>query len=265
MERAYFVVEGPHDVEVVGRLLALHGLERVKWLADLDKFWTRLVPRTFPHQGDLMRRIPVPVFFASEGFSVAIHSAGGIGNIASVVEATFTALDEEPQGLGVLLDADDDDVKRRWETVVSALPTKDAGSAPGAVGQGTPRVGVYVLPDNDTAGTLEYLLVQCAEKAYPKLLKSAKAWIDPLDPNDESIFKNAKERGDFSKPAGKTKAIASCVASVLRPGKSIQVSIQDNQWLRHPEALELDVVKQLRRFIDAVLGVDRATEAQSSS
>lgn len=254
MRRAYFVVEGPHDLEVVGRMMGFHGLRRVQQFEHLEEFWHRLVPRKFPHEGDLLRRVPMPVFFASARRSVAVHVAGSVELIPPVAKATWANLDEAPEGLGVLLDADDKDVHQRWKTVSAGLPVSDIGPGPGTVGAGTPRAGVFVLPDNATSGTLEHLLLECASKAYPGLLASARAWIDPIQSTDRSIFVNADERRDFGKPSGKHKAIVSSIASVLRPGKSIQVSIQDNRWLSHPDALLLPNVQKLRAFVDAVLG-----------
>ena len=52
----FLVVEGPHDVEFVYRLLNPFGLERVRLEKDLDDFMQPLVPRTFPHGGDLEKR-----------------------------------------------------------------------------------------------------------------------------------------------------------------------------------------------------------------
>lgn len=254
MRRAYFVVEGPHDLEVVGRMLKLHKAKRVKHFDDLDEFWHRLVPRKFPHEGDLLRRVPVPVFFASDELSVAVQVAGSVEQIPSVATATWANLDNTPEGFGVLLDADDKDVQKRWSDIVAGLPVENAGASPGEVAEGSPRAGVFILPDNQSAGTLEHLLLECAAVAYPSLLSSAKDWIDPISPDDKTIFSNSKERKDFSKPSGKHKAIASSIASVLRPGKSIQVSIQDNRWLTHPDVLNLANVQALKAFVDAIVG-----------
>lgn len=257
MKRIYFVVEGQHDVEVVGRLLKLHGLARVRLFQELDKFWERLVPRRFPHEGDLLARVPAPSFFASAEMSVAIQAAGSVNKVSSIANVTWTNLDELPEGLGVLVDADAANSEVRWNQRREGLPDMDFGSAPGKVGDGAVRAGIYVLPDNKKSGTLEHLLLACAEKAYPKLLAGARKWIEPIDPADSAIFANRDERREFAKPAGKAKAVASCIAGVLRPGKAIQVSIQDNLWLENQDALALPEVRSLRGFVDAILGMER--------
>lgn len=254
MERTVFVVEGPHDAEVVGRMLKLHHAERVRQLDALDEYWRRLVPKKFPHEGDLLKRVPVPLFFSSDDLSVAVLVAGGVESVADVATATWGNLDGEPDGLGVLIDADEDDVQQRWSAVVAKLPVQNAGDSPGAVATGKPRAGVFIFPDNQSKGTLEHLLLECAEVAYPKLMTGAIQWIDPINPDDVGIFCNAKERQDFTKPSGRQKALASSIAAVLRPGKAIQVSIQDNRWLTHPDTLKLAKVLALRSFVDSIVG-----------
>ena len=41
----YLVVEGPHDVEFVYRLLSPFGMSRVRLEKDLDPFFSPLIPR----------------------------------------------------------------------------------------------------------------------------------------------------------------------------------------------------------------------------
>jgi hypothetical protein len=254
MGRAYFVVEGPHDVEVIGRMLKQRRFARVTSFDALEEYWHPLVPRTFPIGGDLNRRVPIPAFFTNGDSTVAVHSAGGATRIGDVARASFAALDTPPDGLGVVLDADQQKPSDVWKRVVATLPVSSAGSRPGDVSGDAPRAGVFVFPDNQAHGTVEDVLLDCAEQAYPTLLKGAKAFVDQISPADATIFINARERLDFAKPAGNSKAVVGCIASILRPGKAVQVSIQDNQWLQNKGALALPAVVQLQGFVDAVVG-----------
>lgn len=253
MRYAYFVTEGPHDVEAIGRLLGAEGLRRIQLLQRLDPYWHPLVPRGFPIDGDLLRRVPVPVFFANADVSVAVHSAGGITKLGSAAKAAFLALDDEPHGFGVVLDADDVEPAVRWREVVATLPEVDAGTGPGIVGTGRPRAGIFILPDNDRKGSLEDLLIDCGELAYPQLMASARNWVNGISPDDRSIFLDPADSTDFAKPTGRAKAIVGSVASILRPGKAIQVSIQDNRWLRDDTALRSPSVSALRAFLQAII------------
>jgi hypothetical protein len=253
MRRIYFVTEGPHDVEALGRLLSTLGANRVQNIDQLDAFWKRLVPRIFPHEGDLLRRVPVPVFFQAEAFSVAVHSAIGISEISKVTRASLANLDEPPAAVGVVVDADDRSTTVVWDEILAEMSEFDFGQAPGQPGVSEPRAGVFVLPNNEDRGTLETLLLSCGEKVYPELIASARAWIEPLDPRNNTIFANANERKYLAKPAGKVKAVVAAVASVLRPGRSVQVSIQDNRWLSDPEAMSIPEVAAFQAFVSSLI------------
>lgn len=231
----YLVVEGPHDIELVYRLLSPFGFERVRLESDLDPFWISLIPRSFPHGGDLQKRVPVPLFLQNQNLthSLAIQSAIGDSRLVPSVQETMTILDRtEFTGVGVMLDADSNiDPVDRFEEIRNEL--RDMGYAfpdrAGEVKYETPRLGGFVLPDNQNRGTLEDILIDCASHGYSNLLVSANAHVNAAL-NDGSLTRD--DLRDLRKPAGVKKAIVSSIASVLRPGKAVQVSLQDNGWLR---------------------------------
>jgi hypothetical protein len=116
---------------------------------------------------------------------------------------------------------------------------------PGQISLGPPRLGAYVLPDNLNPGTLEDLLLECAQQAYPNLLQSATAHADAV-PSDATLTN--EDRQEFNKPSGRNKAIVGAIASVLRPSRAVQVSIQDNRWLRG-DTLKLVRIKAVQDFL----------------
>jgi hypothetical protein len=249
MRRIFFVTEGPHDVEVIGRLLSTLDARRIQYFSELDSFWGRMVPRTFPHEDDLHRRVPVPVFFQAETFSVAVKSAVGISEIPKVTRASLAALDDLPAALGIVVDADARNALDVWEGITKEMKEFNFGNGPGQLGCDAPKSGVFVLPNNKDAGTLETILLKCGEQVYPRLIEGARAWICPLDPEDRTIFVNKAEGKAFAKPSGKDKAVVAAVASVLRPGKSVQVSIQDNRWISNSERPTIAEVSELQNFV----------------
>ena len=263
MSHSLFIVEGVHDVEVVARLLDRRGFRRLVHHAELPEFWERLVPNKFPHEGDLLRRVPVPLFLQSESNSVAIHSAIGLERIARTLGSSLLGLPDLPGGIGILLDADCSELpEARWQQLTGDLkgeegvPPLDWGEGPGRIGKGIPRSGVFVLPDNRGSGTLETVLLECAEKVYPKLFDLATSYVGSISPSDADILPSSKDRQDYKKPAGRQKATAGAISSILRPGKAIQVSIQDNSWLSHDKAFQLSSVQELQRFVDSIAGLD---------
>lgn len=252
--RAYFVVEGPHDAEVVGCILKLFAFKRTRQLESLDEYWHSLVPRSYPIDGDLLRRVPVPSFFSRGTDSVAVHSVTGSDNIARTVKSTLLTLDKDPDGIGLVIDCDYESTAVQVWTSLQAKLDIPLGAEPGSISQGPPRAGAYVLPDNSSFGTLEQILLACAAEAYPKLSRLAHEFVAQINGQDPEIFSNADERADFIKPAGRAKATAGTIANVLRPGKAIQVSIQDNRWLKEPRVLELPLVRSFQDFIARILG-----------
>lgn len=254
----YVVVEGPHDVEVVGRLLKPFGLKRVQLLQKLDPFWRPLVPTKFPHKDDLLARVPVPVFFQGPTHSIAVHGAGGDKRLVPTVQETREFLDMSAAaltGIGILLDADSQEspadrfARKASELASLALP---APPAPGVLTDTSPRYGIFVIPDNIGAGTVDDLLLDCASGAYPSLLAAARTLVGGIDP-DAPAF-SGSDMDDFKKPAGRRKATVGAIASILRPGKAVQTSIQDNRWLEGATLARTSLVP-LRRFLHDLLNL----------
>jgi hypothetical protein len=103
----YLVVEGPHDVEFAYRLLSPFGFGRVQHIDTLDPFWTDLVPTDFPPNGDLQKRVPVPLFLQSDSHSLAIHSAIGDTRLVQTVEENAALIElNQVTGIGLMLDSD---------------------------------------------------------------------------------------------------------------------------------------------------------------
>ncbi len=249
------VVEGPHDAELCYRLLSTSGLKRVKLLSLLEPAFEPLVPTQFPHGDDLQKRMPVPLFLQNEQWAIAIHNAVGDSRLVNALEETLALLPAQDWGgVGLMLDADHDgSPAQRFDAVIRTMEAKHLDlplpKQPGQVMEGTPRVGVYVLPDNQLTGTLEDLLLDSAEIQFPDLLPLALQYVD------DAIVRGqlpASHLEDCFKPSGHKKAVVGAMAAVFRPGKAVQVSIQDNDWLRGP-ALNLPRIQAVRSFLHQLL------------
>jgi Protein of unknown function (DUF3226) len=247
----FLVVEGPQDAELVYRLLSPFGMNRVRFEADLDPFLEPLIPRRYPPAGDLLKRPPMPLFLQSQSHAVAIPFAGGDTALISSVEgaALLRYFDfKSLTGVGIILDADS--VKSpsdRYAAVRDGLRAKnfpfpdDAGS----LSTTTPRYGAFVLPDNQAQGTLEDILLECGALIYPGLLTSATAHVDSASQDQSLLPEDLKE---LRKTAGRNKAVIGSMASILRPGRAVQVSIQDNRWLRDA-TLAIPRVRAVQDFL----------------
>lgn len=248
----YLVVEGPHDVEFCYRLLSVYGLNRIKQMRDLDAGLHDLVPRSFPHNGDLLKRVPVPLFLQNEQHAIAIHSAIGDSGLAPTLEETLVTMgDTHFCGLGLMLDSDSKQTAdQRFQAVCKQLKAVDLSLTlpvqPGQVCAGPPRLGIFVLPDNISQGTLENLLLESAATQYPDLLPAAEHYVD--DALQKALIPKT-HRDEINKPAGRNKAVIGAMAALFKPGKAIQTSIQDHDWVRG-EALSIGRIAAVKRFLD---------------
>lgn len=256
MRYAYLVVEGPQDVEFVARLLKPHGFEHIQREEQLDAYWHSLIPRTYPHKGELNRPVPMPKFFASAAASVAVHSAGSDSQIVPTIQETLAMRFPAPlSALGAILDADSKKTPlERFKEVQSKLAKLGLAfpEQPGLVSTASPRSGLFVLPDNQSAGTLEDLLLECANVHYAGLLQEARTFVARIQP-DDPVF-TREDMKELRKPAGIQKATVASVVSVLKPGRNLQVSLQDNRWLEG-DALKLPRVARVQQFLQELLSL----------
>ncbi len=250
----YIVAEGLQDIEFLIGLLKLYGLRRVTKFSVLDSFWKPLVPTTFPVDDDLMKRVPVPTFLKNNELSIALHSATGITRLANTVEESLTLIpSSEIFSVGFVLDADSNETPlNRFTTLINEI--RHIGlflpSTLGEVTNISPRCGIFIMPNNLVSGTLEDILLECARVNYPNLLELALNYVSSID-------KTQLTRDDLyelNKPAGQNKAIVSSITSILRPGRTLQVSIQDNRWLNQ-DTVSLENINLIKTFLDEIIGV----------
>ena len=104
------------------------------------------------------------------------------------------------------------------------------------------------MPDNSTQGTLEDLLLDAAGIHYADLTAHAENYLKQI--NRSALTQ--KDLEEINKPAGEKKAQIAVVGSILKPGKSIQVSIEDNRWLDGP-AKTSQHIGELRLFLQQLL------------
>lgn len=255
----YLVVEGPHDVEFAYRLLNPFGLTRLQYKHEVDSCLSRLIPKDYPPpDGDLQKRMPTPLFMQSNTHAIAIHSAMGDSKLVSMIEETIDDLDREGiylSYIGILLDSDEEvSASKRYNKLkqsLASLPGKNLAlpESPGDVISGPPKLGAFVLPDNGSPGTLEDLLLDSAKAIYPCLLASALHYVDTASQDTGLVRDEVKAVTKNS--AGRNKAIIGAMANIMRPGKAIQTSIQDNRWLRGA-ALTLPRIRAVQDFLRAL-------------
>jgi hypothetical protein len=244
------IVEGQQDIAFVARLLRAFKIKAVEKKSLLDPYWEILIPKNFPVNDDLQKRVPVPIFFENENHSISIHPAEGITRLAQTLGETLAVIDREQlASCGFLLDADYKQTpQERFENLIDELRRSDV-TIPmplhlGEITETNPKSGIFVLPDNQNHGTLEDILLQTAQINYTHLSLAAQTYIQSLD--ESQLTRD--DLVELRKPAGRKKAQVSSMASILKPGRAIQNSIHDNRWLEG-EAVNLPIVKSISLFL----------------
>lgn len=267
---SYIVVEGPHDEAFLGRILrkgaqSFHLIERK---SSVDPFWHPLIPRNYPvgiPPNDFLQRVPMPTFYQNGTHSVAIQSANGIDKIVRRLEETLATPEFVlPASIGIVLDSDSiENPATRAAALaneVRLLKLDFAASWPEIPGivvsdvQTRSRLAQFVLPDNNSQGTLEDILIAVGRVSYPTLLPLAEAHVQAAQ---QSLVAGCPgwtdpDNSEIRAPAGAKKATIASATAILKPGKTCQVTLSDNRWIDSP-TLGVSPLKEFSEWLHALI------------
>jgi hypothetical protein len=258
---AMLVVEGLQDAECVGKLIAPSQFKRITRSDDLPAEWRVLVNTTFPAKGrGIDQPHTVPRFYRSEaGTLIAIIIAGSDSQLASALAAQLDVLKDAqdipltPAAVGYILDRDHKDTPaKRHSTLLEKLTKFEIPFAfpqqPGTILPNITRTGVFIVPDNNHQGTLEDLLLQTGAVAYAPQLEQATQFVDGFD---KTGFDD-RDTEEGLKPSGRKKQIVGTLAAMLKPGRALATTLQDNRWLKG-DALNTSLALGLRKWLHELL------------
>jgi len=245
MKYTLILVEGFHDAEVVGRILSGEEFIHIKSKKEVDPIWGQLIPTKFPVGDDLLERVNVPLFYNKGESSIAIKICGSITKIGTIYgELRNTILNgfKDIDNVFIIIDCDNNseiDLRRK---MVDTLSFPSIGK--GVTSIGGKKYGLFIMPNNNDTGTIEKLLIECGRTKYPDLIDKATSFIDAVDLS----LLTPKDKEELIKPFGKEKAVVGVAANILKPGKSITVSIHDNRWIE-PDVISSTSVNSLVQYI----------------
>lgn len=261
MASTLIVVEGAHDASFFGYLIQGLGYQKARTLDQLPEWWRRLIPRTYPvtAKGTLDRVIRIPdVYTDSRGNDLGIVNAGGDTGVAGNLQETLKLLDVARfVAIGLAIDADHQiTARQRFDDLITQLTAmNDEGQRehatgfpiplpdqPGVIAPGPPRLGIFILPDNARAGTLETVLLEAAARDHPVIHRGARILVNylatrPLIPT-----------GLTGNPGRHAKAMAGTVANVLVPGASLAVALHTGGWFGDG-ATDVPAMKTAQAFL----------------
>ena len=252
-------VEGNHDQAFLCRILhKLLGFNKFDGnQSDLDTFWHKFVPVYPSKSGRLYKRLDMPSVLHTENVSVAIY-IGEVDNLIPNLSAKLSDIDySELSAFGIVADADKcspDRVAKNYHTGFREF-FPDFPSEPGVLTEDSPRLGLYVLPDNSNQGVLDTLISNCGKSAYPEFMQRAESYIAQF--SQEEIQKIGWKRFD------REKALVATVASVLRPGKTNTVTITDNNWVCAETVAAIPELSSVVSFLKELLAINGADSTAS--
>ncbi len=263
------VVEGAHDAMFFGVLLKQRGLTKVKLRADVDPYWEKLIPTTFPAnpKGQMDHLVRYPDIYESPDTnnrrSVAIIVAGGDDQLVREFQDALEILDiSQLKAAAIVSDANGIGVTARLEQIVAKLEAvsheETRNFVPGfplnlphnpGFADGNPRIGIHVFPDNVNAGTLESVLLDCAATSYHRYRQPAIEFVNAIDQACPAVLPELQSlRGG----SGRQKAAAGIIGNLLFPGSALSVSIEKGNWFDPVTNTEPGLVAA-RTFLDSLL------------
>ncbi|MBI2568727.1 MAG: hypothetical protein HYV63_17035 [Candidatus Schekmanbacteria bacterium] len=130
-----------------------------------------------------------------------------------------------------MLDSDEEPLSQRFDGFAALLAESGYPCPDGldtVATSGNRRAGVYALPGLQQPGTLEDLLLPIGERRFPALHQHAQNFVKDWQPCAPASHADHKE---LSKPAGPKKARLSAMVALLKPGKPLAASLEDQGWL----------------------------------
>jgi hypothetical protein len=267
----YIIAEGVSDVTLIASILSrYHGMKRVDKIESLDSDLAEWLKDnksySWPVGGDLSRlAVPAPVFLADSGRIAAICNAESLSKFDIKLKIDFETfqrrVDRFPDSVGIVLDSDQarsserflqactlfqNAMSERFDVVFPSPSEIDSV----AVGPQN-RFGVFVVPGGGRSGTLEDVLLPLGRTRFPRLFERADAFVQDCVREDVLAAEDAR---DIRKPKGPDKATISAAVSLLKPGRNVNASLQDNNWL--PDDPESSVVAPLNSFLGDLLRQD---------
>lgn len=254
MNRQYALigVEGNHDQAFVAKVLnKLFKFQEFNGdRSELEKFWEKFIP-TYPTKtGKLYKRLDMPSILFNDKLSVGIYVGEGSKLIDNLTLKLSNGDLDELSIFAIIADADKQEppevVKSYQNELKEYFPNFPLN--PGEIVNNTPRLGIYILPNNSNQGVLETLLCQCGEIAYPDYIKRANNYIEQ--------FTEEETKKLNWKPFDKQKAIIATIVSVLKPGKTNTVSIKDNKWISETTKEQVADLASFVDFLEKLLNLD---------
>jgi hypothetical protein len=248
-------VEGNHDQAFISKILCkLLGFSEFKGqVVELDGIWRKFIPVYPPKTGKLYLRLDMPTILYNDYISVAIYAGEGSNLITNLSDKLSDIDYSDLLAFGIIADADkktpDQVAEEYHHGLKEYFPDfPNTVNSSGNIIEGSPKLGIYILPDNNRQGVLDSVICDCGDLVYPEYMQRARAYVDKFSEEER------KKKPLKWKPFDQEKAIIATVVSVLKPGKTNQTSISDNDWVS-PATATIPAIQNLTKFLRDLLNL----------
>jgi len=269
IHHSLLLVEGRQDALFLSKIFQLHGFRYINNIDEAPDRWSIFInqQRKKEHLAKLNANRPglqlhelfEGVCLIDQGRSIVIQAVGGKRNkFRDKLDAINVQLEDglaSLNAIGLLPDADNN----RDGAIQSSRQYLQAYGFNESVVQdsthGTPTIGIFSLPNGQSQGGLEELLHECASVVYPNLLNGAKQYVNAIVTQQDRY--EAEDIHELRTPQGPAKAVVGCIASVLAPGATIQVSLANHRWVCETSiaAINAPSVNALTTFLRQLCGL----------
>ncbi|ACL06558.1 hypothetical protein Dalk_4882 [Desulfatibacillum aliphaticivorans] len=234
---SYMIAEGVLDVVFLAQILKAFGYGIVRKKSNLpEPAQNWLNQFKWPVDDNIERKaVPAPAILHCDAKLIAIRNAQGLSKVRETLEAdmeAFLRLKWKPDSLAIILDADDKTPKERFAEFAPMI--REAGYPEPAnleevANADELRSGIFSFPGDGRQGTIEDVLMPLSELRFPELSKHAEQYVQSW--REKEGAPEGKDFKEFRKPSGPLKARLSAAAALLKPGKPLNASIEDQKWI----------------------------------
>jgi len=184
---------------------------------------------------------PLPKYLCRGDQWLEIRQLNGIKNVLGDL-AVDLLRQARPDAVGVVVDANDEGVESRVKAFhdrFRELWDHATQVKVGRVVRGNPRLGLWVAPNNKSAGRMEDSLLKAAARAKPKLVACGKRFatsLERLEPGDWSAYRH--------------KAILGAMHQTVMPGASLAVGLEQSECWFDSSIANVPPFKKLLQFIE---------------
>ncbi|MCP4591557.1 MAG: hypothetical protein GY842_12515 [bacterium] len=206
--------------------------------------------RTFPHPKSNKSGDPsTPHYLHKHDHFLIIRSLGGVEKVlgSAATELLEQWAPDLPNAIGVIVDANStrisdrvESYRNRFQQLFDHAQEVEAG----AIGEGDPRLGLWVAPDNKKPGGMDDLLVQAARHSREDLVSRGEDFVTSLaEIEPEPCTKH------------RNKAVLGSIHQAVRPGASLASGLRKSKAWFETGMADVPPFKDLLAFITALTGV----------